>query len=44
MKQAGMEKAVVRTGFANAAAIAAYSSVGFEISDRLMNYRKRRDR
>jgi ribosomal protein S18 acetylase RimI-like enzyme len=37
-----MQRAVVRTGASNVAAIAAYESVGFEITDRLMNYRKAR--
>ena len=42
MKEAGMQRAVVRTGSDNAAAIAAYTSVGFEITDHLLNYRKER--
>jgi ribosomal protein S18 acetylase RimI-like enzyme len=43
MSEAGMSRAVVRTGHDNPAAIAAYSSVGFEITDRLLNYRKQRE-
>ncbi len=39
MKAAGMKQAVVRTGIDNAAAIATYRSVGFEITDRLLSYR-----
>jgi mycothiol synthase len=42
MKQAGMQLAVVRTGADNPAAIAAYRSVGFEVRDHLLNYRKPR--
>ena len=42
MKAAGMRRAIVRTGASNVAAIAAYESVGFEVTDRLMNYRKAR--
>lgn len=43
MQEAGMLRAVVRTGFDNPAAIGAYSSVGFEITDRLLSYRKQRE-
>jgi mycothiol synthase len=43
MKAAGMLQAVVRTGFDNPAAIGAYASVGFGVTDRLMKYRRRRD-
>jgi len=42
MQQAGMTQAVVRTGIDNAAAIAAYESVGFEITDRRRSLRKAR--
>jgi ribosomal protein S18 acetylase RimI-like enzyme len=42
MQRAGMRQAVVRTGTDNAAAIAAYSSVGFETTDHLLRYRKER--
>jgi ribosomal protein S18 acetylase RimI-like enzyme len=42
MQRAGMQQAVVRTGVENAAAIAAYASVGFEVSDQLLYYRKKR--
>lgn len=42
MRDRGMEQAVVRTGIDNAAAIAAYESVGFEITDHLVRYRKER--
>jgi ribosomal protein S18 acetylase RimI-like enzyme len=42
MRDAGMKQAIVRTGAANTAAIAAYASVGFSITDRVMNYRKPR--
>lgn len=40
MRDRGMEQAIVRTGVDNAAAIAAYESVGFEITDHLVRYRK----
>ena len=40
MREAGMQQAVVRTGFDNTAAIAAYASVGFEVADRLLKFRK----
>ncbi|MGI9432225.1 MAG: GNAT family N-acetyltransferase, partial [Myxococcota bacterium] len=43
MVDAGMQQAVVRTSFDNAAAIAAYTSVGFEVTDRLVRYRRERD-
>jgi GNAT superfamily N-acetyltransferase len=42
MQEVGMRQAVVRTGFDNPAAIGAYSSVGFEVTDRLLEYRKPR--
>ena len=42
MREAGMTQAVVRTGYDNTAAIAAYKSVGFETTDHLVRYRKRR--
>jgi len=42
MQQRGMNQAVVRTGFDNSAAIAAYRSVGFEVSDHLVRYRRER--
>jgi len=35
-----MKQAVVRTRYENAAAIAAYVAVGFEVSDHLLNFRK----
>jgi ribosomal protein S18 acetylase RimI-like enzyme len=43
MQEAGMRRAVVRTRFDNAAAIAAYASVGFETTDRLLHYRNKRN-
>lgn len=42
MRDAGMRQAVVRTGIDNAAAIAAYSAAGFEITDHLIAMRKHR--
>ena len=42
MQESGMLHAVVRTDANNAAAIAAYESVGFETTDHLMSYRKER--
>lgn len=42
MRDRGMEQAVVRTGFDNIAAIAAYQSVGFVVTDHLVRYRKPR--
>ena len=42
MRDAGMRHAVVRTDLENTAAVAAYRSVGFEVTDRLLNYRKHR--
>jgi len=44
MREAGMQQAVVRTGFDNAAAIAAYRSAGFEVTDHLVTCRKVRPR
>ncbi len=44
MKDAGMRQAVVRTGFDNHAAITAYRSVGFDVTDYKLNYRKVRVR
>ncbi len=43
MRARGMNQAIVRTAFGNNAAIAAYQSVGFETTDRLVRYRKLRD-
>jgi ribosomal protein S18 acetylase RimI-like enzyme len=43
MVEAGMHRAVVRTGLDNPAAIGAYASVGFEITDHLLRYRKQRN-
>jgi GNAT superfamily N-acetyltransferase len=42
MRNNGMSRAVVRTGFDNHAAIAAYESVGFETTDLLIRLRKQR--
>ena len=42
MVAAGMRTAVVRTGHDNAAAIAAYQSMGFVVQDRLLSFRKNR--
>jgi GNAT superfamily N-acetyltransferase len=42
MVAAGMHTAVVRTGHDNAAAIAAYESMGFVVQDRLLGFRKNR--
>ena len=42
MRDNGMRQAVVRTGIDNHAAIAAYESVGFETTDRLIRFRKQR--
>lgn len=42
MREAGMQQAVVRTGFDNPAAIAAYQSVGFGVTDHLVTYQKAR--
>lgn len=42
MVDAGMQQAVVRTGFDNTSAIAAYTSVGFEVTDHLVRYRRTR--
>lgn len=43
MQQAGMQQAIVRTALDNPAAIAAYASVGFEVTDHLRSYRKARE-
>lgn len=43
MRERGMREAVVRTGADNAAAIAAYRDVGFEITDELVDFRKQRE-
>lgn len=43
MRAAGMTQAVVRTGIDNLGAIAAYQSVGFEVTDRLVRLGKRRE-
>ena len=42
MRDHGMGRAVVRTGFDNTAAIAAYESVGFETTDLLVRFRNER--
>lgn len=42
MQRAGMRRAVVRTGVDNTAAIAAYESVGFEVTDHLVRFVKAR--
>ncbi|MGH1490004.1 MAG: GNAT family N-acetyltransferase [Acidimicrobiales bacterium] len=42
MQDAGMHYAVVRTGYDNTAAIAAYESVGFQTTDLLISFRKAR--
>ncbi len=42
MRRAGMTQAIVRTGVDNAAAIAAYESVGFLITDHRISLRKKR--
>jgi len=42
MASAALTQAVVRTGIDNAAAIAAYESMGFEITDRRISLRKQR--
>ena len=42
MQNAGMTQAIVRTGRDNAAAIAAYESVGFATTDLLLRFRKER--
>lgn len=44
MQRLGMTQAVVRTGADNAAAIAAYESVGFETTDHLVRFRTDRSR
>ena len=42
MRGSGMSQAVVRTGFDNLPAIAAYESVGFKTTDHLIRFRKQR--
>lgn len=42
MRDNGMRQAIVRTGIDNAAAVAAYESVGFVVTDHLVRFRKTR--